>query len=179
MSRRKRRSLKCQPGTLLDGVPGGEMGILQWTALPASKRQALTDGDNGLRCCCPARQRNRLGGCKPALTWADADHSALKPICITCMKPLVSGTHRRRDQTHAIALSKMRLDHIDLADLEAAGMFIERSTRFDPGEIDRAMEQFQLERVGGLPDGFRSPSHRRRCDPATNRHARLAMAAWC
>lgn len=151
MTRRKRGyGKRYRPGGLLD-VPGAQMGILEFAGLPKAKRQALIDGDTGKRCCCLPKQPNRLGGCQPALTWADDDHSALKPICITCMKPLVSGQHRRRDQTHVIALSKMRLDHIDMADLEAAGMFVERSTPINPGELDRAMHQFQLERVGGLP----------------------------
>ena len=148
MSKRKRGYSRT--GKLLD-IPAAGMGILEFASLPKSKREAIVDGDTGKRCCCPPQQQNRLGGCQPALTWADDAHTALKPFCITCMKPLVSGHHRRRDQTHVIGLSKMRLDHIDMADLEAAGLFVDTSTPFNPGELDRAMQQFQLERVGGLP----------------------------
>ena len=156
MTKRKRGyGNRYRPGGLLDDLPAAGMGIVDFAMLPAHKRQALIDGDTEKRCCCPPKQKHRLGGCHPALTWADDDHTALKPICINCMKSLVSGEHRRRDQTHVIALSKMQLDHINLADLEAAGMFVDCSTPFNRGELDRldrAMEQFQLERVGGLPE---------------------------
>ena len=129
MSRRKRSYGTALKGSLLSAVPAGEMSILEFQALPKAKREALISGDNGKRCCCPPPQRNRLGGCQPALTWADEAHTALKPICITCMKPLVSGTHRRRDQTHVIGLSKMRLDHVDLRDLKALACWSKPSPR--------------------------------------------------
>ena len=66
------------------------------------------------------------------------------------MNPLVSGYHRRRDQTHVIGLSNLDLEHVDVADLESDGTLFDL-TPLDPGELDRAMEQFELDRVGGLP----------------------------
>ena len=41
------------------------------------------------------------------------------------MKPLLSSQHKRRDQSHMIGLSKLPLDHIDMADLEARGVFVD------------------------------------------------------
>ena len=137
-------------GSLLD-IAAKEMLILDYAGLPAHKRDALLNGDPVRMCHCPPRQKNRLGGCHPAITWADPEHTALKAICVTCMKALVSGHHRRRDQQHLIGLTKLRLDHVDIADLKAAGLFVEPPTPLERGGLERAMDQFVLERVGGLP----------------------------
>ena len=151
MSRRKSSyGKKYRPGTLLEGLPAGQMGILEFTALLKAKRDAITAGDTGKRCCCPPAQVNRVGGCQPGLTWADDDHTALTAICRTCMKPLVSSQHRRRDQVHMIGLTKLPLDHIDMEDRQAWGVFVD-STPIDPGQREAQLQQFELERVGGLP----------------------------
>ena len=57
--------------------------------------------------------------------WSDPEHTALRPICRTCLKPLLSSQHKRRDQIHMIGLSKLPLDHIDMEDLEAWGVFVD------------------------------------------------------
>ena len=160
MSKRNRRY--DNKSKLLEGLPGSGMGIIDYAMLPKSKRQALEAGDTGKRCCCPPPQRNRLGGCQPGLTWANADRTALKAICRTCLKPLVSSQHRRRDQVHMIGLTKIPFDHIDMDDIRDWGVFVgeiepnQQSTPIERGEemnpeLDRAKQQFILERVGGLP----------------------------
>ncbi|WP_156487758.1 hypothetical protein [Synechococcus sp. MIT S9509] len=148
-------------GKLLEGMAGEGWSVLDYAMLPRAKREAMEAGDTGKRCCCPPPQKHRLGGCRPGLTWADTDHTALKAICRTCLKPLVSSQHRRRDQAHMIGLTKIPLDHIDLDDIRSWGVFVDfestqhstpldRGGTGDPG-VDRAMEQFILERTGGLP----------------------------
>jgi len=101
-----------------------QMPILELAMLPASKRVAAV----GPVCCCPPPQANRLGGCRPGLKRVG---DQLEPICQICLKPLVSGIHRRRDQTHVIGLSKLPADHLDLDDLVAAGLLL---TPIDPGD---------------------------------------------
>ena len=49
-----------------------------------------------------------------------------------------------------IGLSKLDLDHVDIADLEAIGMLVDL-TPVDPGVADAVLGQFELERAGGLP----------------------------
>lgn len=99
------------------------MPILQLAMLPRSKRVAAV----GPVCGCPPPQANRLGGCRPGLKRVG---DQLEPICQTCLKPLVSGIHRRRDQTHVIGLANLPPDHLDLEDLVAAGLLL---TPIDPG----------------------------------------------
>ena len=145
MTKRKRSydNLK-QP--LLTSIEEPKANIVEFAMRPRSKRVETP----GPICCCPSPQRNRLGGCRPGLAWTDSRHTAFKPICRTCLHPLIPGYHRRRDQTHVIGLSKLDLDHVDIADLEAMGILLD-PTPLDPGVMDAAMGQFELERAGGLP----------------------------
>jgi hypothetical protein len=119
-----KRSAIRWSGNILDPLPGQEhleeLTVLERGCLSAQQRKAPI----GPRCCCPPAQRGRLGGCRPALV---ADGDRLKPICRTCLKALVSGEHRRRDQTHVIGLAELPMDHVDLADLEAAGLLVDLS----------------------------------------------------
>lgn len=111
-------------GMILDPLPGQEhlegLTVLERGVLPRSKRVKPV----GPACCCRPAERNRLGGCRPALI---ADGEQLKPICRTCLRPLVQGVHRRREQTHVIGLSRLPMDHLDLADLEAIGLLVDLS----------------------------------------------------
>ena len=59
--------------------------------------------------------------------------------------------HNRRDQRHMLNLSQMAMDHIDLAGLEEVGLFVDVQSPIDPGSMAQQLDQFQLERVGGLP----------------------------
>ena len=59
--------------------------------------------------------------------------------------------HNRRDQRHMLNLSQMAMDHIDLQGLEEVGLFVDVQSPIDPGSMAQQLEQFQLERVGGLP----------------------------
>ena len=49
-----------------------------------------------------------------------------------------------------IGLTKLPLDHIDMEDRQAWGVFVD-STPIDPGQREAQLQQFELERVGGLP----------------------------
>ena len=145
MAKRK-RSYDNWNQSILKGIESPESSIIEYAMRPRSKRVE----EPGPICCCPSPQQNRLGGCRPGLAWTDSSHTAIKPICRTCLKPLVAGYHRRRDQTHVIGLSKLDLDHVDIADLEAMGILLDL-TPLDPGVVDAVMGQFELERAGGLP----------------------------
>ena len=59
--------------------------------------------------------------------------------------------HNRQDQRHMLNLSQMAMDHIDLAGLEEVGLFVDVQSPIDPGSMAQQLDQFQLERVGGLP----------------------------
>jgi len=132
-------------GRILDPRPGEEhldqLTVVERALLPRSKRVKPEP-----LCCCPPPQHNRLGGCRPGLKRVG---DQLEPICFNCQRPLLKGRHKRRQQTHVIGLAELPIDALDLEDLVDAGLL--RSTPFDPGQLDRAMHQFELDRVGGLP----------------------------
>ena len=144
MGRKRRVPRGGWGGQILD-IDGADWDIIPWAMKPGRRLPSF-----GPVCGCPPPSRNRLGGCRPALTWANEEHTALKAICRTCLKPLVAGHHKRRDQVHFLALASMNLDHLDLSDLEDAGFFID-NTVIHPAVVQQSMDQFALERVGGMP----------------------------
>lgn len=110
---RRRSTPKTKGETLLSRVEGTGT-ILEPRKRPSEKLGPI--------CCCPKPQKNRLGGCRPALRWIS--HSELQACCATCLKPLQKGTHKGREQTWALGLSAMfQTDPawVDLGDLETRG----------------------------------------------------------
>ena len=100
MAKRK-RSYDNWDKPLLSCIPDGKANVIEYALRPRSKRVETP----GPICCCPPSRSNQLGGCRPGLAWSDSSHTAIKPICRTCLKPLVAGYHRRCDQTHPIGLA--------------------------------------------------------------------------
>ena len=69
--------------------------------------------------CRPNNGPTDLGGCHPGLRWVS--HDRMEACCHLCMKPLVAGASKRRDQVRMLGLASMNLEHLDIPDLIAAG----------------------------------------------------------
>lgn len=113
-------------GNILDPLPGQEhlegLTILQlgvWTS-----EQRKPKPDPACRC--------MPNICRPALM---ADGDRLLPVCRVCRQALISGVHRRREQTHVIGLAELPMDHLDLAELEEVGLLMESPLKAGQGPL--------------------------------------------
>lgn len=131
---RQKQNSKLRYDSQLSILQSGDEQLDQLSVLDLAERQRQRHASPmGPLCCCPPPGKDRLGGCQPALTWANPEHTAFKAICRTCLRPLVPGMHNRRDQRHMLNLSQMAMDHIDLQGLEEVGLFVELITPSETG----------------------------------------------
>lgn len=72
-------------------------------------------------CRCPPAQANRLGGCRPALRWVDSNklEPSLVPVCGTCLRQLVKGVNKRRDQLWVMGLAELYETNPENVDLDS------------------------------------------------------------